>query len=279
MNDETYEHKIIARLIVSIAIVAIIALIVVYVYTEYNEKYRIYKLLYNAIPSAVVALAATPILYFLFIKRRFMFSKSNVNLDKDIISNKIIKEISMERFSQIINFHESYRHIDWHKLLKESSSTIDIIVYYYDSWVNSNYDDITSFFRKPGTSMRVFVANPNDSFIFSTIHRLFPDSGKEAIKEKVSKTGERLAKALKTAGGDSERLEFYYVPHILNYSAQCIDGKILILSIFEMFRESRIDSPAILIDLSKSKHITNFWHKELKGILNESEKVDIKLSS
>lgn len=267
MIDKTYEQKIIDRLMVLVSVLAIIALILFYMYHDYTEKGSIYKLIHEAIPGAIVVLVAIPITYFLFKEKRSPFSKSSKN----------IEELYMEKLPQIMDFHESYRHIDWSKLLRGTNSTIDIIVYYYDSWVNSNYDDIVLFFRKPNTTMRVFVANPHDSFIFSTIRRLFPDSGAETIMEKVSKTGERLARALKAAGGDSRRLEFYYVPHILNYSAQCIDEKILILSIFEMFRESRIDSPAILIDLNKSEHLAKFWNKELKGLLDESKKINVKL--
>lgn len=64
--------------------------------------------------------------------------------------------------------------------------------------------------------MRVFVPNPEDEFNVSTVHRLFPEYSKDTVKEKVARTGQRLAQALREAGGDPTRLEVYFVPHILN---------------------------------------------------------------
>ncbi|MDH3972920.1 MAG: nucleotide-binding protein [Deltaproteobacteria bacterium] len=179
-----------------------------------------------------------------------------------------------EMYEPLVGFHETYRKVNWSSLLERADSNIDIVAYYFDSWVNANYEAIVNFFKKRDTKMRVFVANPEDDFIIKNVQRLFPEYSEQTINEKIEHTGERFNKAVIDAGGDPNRFEFYYVPHFLNYSVQCVDNNILVLSIFEMFREMKIDSPALVINLEMSDHLLRFWQKELEGLISKSKKIE-----
>lgn len=181
-------------------------------------------------------------------------------------------DVNMAKYPSLLAFHDSFRQVNWNSLLSNATESLDIVVYYFDSWVNANYEQLVQFFRKPGTRVRIFLSNPNDKEIIENIQRQFPEYNRDLIKAKVAHTKERFELVLTAAGATEDRLEVYYVPHVLNYAVQCIDGKKFVLSVFEMFRQHRIDSPAFVIDLDTNPHMLKFWEKELKGLLLVSTK-------
>ena len=279
----TQEKGQIRWLTVILAIAGIVILSLIYSFWEPTEANRFEQLIEAVIPSVIAVLLAIPVVYFLFEQKGIQlngsaFTAADVNQLTSAIAEKF--EITSSgkspvRLPELRAFHETYRQVDWKSLLNEASRQIDIVVYYFDSWVNSNYDDIVQYFGKPGTKMRVFVADPEDEAVLSNVQRLFPEYRPDEIKGKIERTGERLAAALAHAGGNSGRLEFYHVPHVLNYSIQTVDGKILVLSVFEMFRKRKIDSPAVIVDLQYSTQVGAFWQKELDGLVASSKRIGL----
>jgi hypothetical protein len=279
----TQEKGQIRWLTVVLAIAGIVILALVYGFWVPTETNRFGKLIESVIPSVIAVLLAVPVVYFLFEQKGIqlhapVFTATDLNqLVSAIIERLEINSVGKAsvRLPELRAFYETYRQVDWKGLLNEASQQIDIVVYYFDSWVNSSYDDIVQYFGKPGTKMRVFVADPENEAVLSNIQRLFPEYGKEEIKGKIERTGERLAAALTDAGGNSGRLEFYYVPHVLNYSMQTIDGKVLVLSVFEMYRKRKIDSPAVVVNLQYSTQVVAFWQKEIEGLLASSRRIPL----
>ena len=270
-------------LLVIICIIAFVCLAVLYFAVAPPDGAFI-GFISSLIPAAIIALVGFPLAYFLFgrfgIKIR---DGDNQSLDYDKLSEVIINGIQKhhedDRGQQFLHsIHERFRTVDWVKLIDESHSQIDIVVYYYDSWVNANYEALVDYFKKMNTIVRIFVADPEDSQVMQNIQRLFPEySSQDSVRHKVAHTGQRFMRALRDAGGDPSRIEFYYVPHILNYAALCFDSRTIAFSFFEMLRQDRVDSPVILFDLTKSEHLRGFWQKELRGLQNVSRRIEIEL--
>ncbi|OSZ82591.1 hypothetical protein CAP35_04810 [Chitinophagaceae bacterium IBVUCB1] len=172
-----------------------------------------------------------------------------------------------------IEFYETYKKVDWTKLLRDSNESLDIVVYYFDSWVNHNEDAIQAFLLKPNTKIRVVVSDPRIDMISDNVQRLFSEYDKGTIQQKIANTRDRFLRLYDKVGASHNRFEFFYYPHLLNYSFQVLDNSKMVLSVFEMYRKKTIDSPAIIIDLNKSKHSKDFMLKELNGIISDSEKV------
>lgn len=259
-----------------LALLVIGILVLVYVFFKPVPGNRLGALVIEAIPSAIVVLIGIVGVYFFFYRQGLTASQLEQNTDIDDVAQAIADKVANKECGMniaLVEFYETYRGINWPKLLAESHNNIDIIVYYYDSWVNANYEHLVAYFRKPRTAMRVFVADPNDDFILGNVSRLFPEYTRDEIKGKVERTGQRIMQAVREAGAAPERFEFYYVPHVLNYSAQCMDDRTLILSVFEMYRKQKIDSPAFLLDLTKSAPLASYWNKELAGLVKESQLV------
>ncbi len=259
-------------LTVVLAVIALVPLVLLYLLWQPSADNRFGHLVIQMIPNALAVLVGVPIVYFIF-TRKGLGSPTLIDTERlaDLVAQRVAS--SNGGPSQLLAFHDTFRHVNWSELLSSANATVDIVVYYFDSWVNANYDSLRAYFSKPGSRMRVFVSDPRDDAIVENVTRLFPEYTPQVVRDKIARTGDRLLQALRESGGDPERLEFYYVPHHLNYSAQCLDERTLVLSIYEMFRKSRIDSPAIVLDLTRSDHMARYWHKERAGLLQVSERV------
>lgn len=160
-------------------------------------------------------------------------------------------------------FHESYRQVDWDHLLNETSHTLNIAVYYWDKWVREHEAALTLFLKKPDAKIRFFFSNQ-----LSEVQKLFPGNSIAQLEEKIQKTYRPLQEMLKVHQLPLHKVSVHFVPRLLNYSMQCVDDTLLILSFFEMYRQEQVDSPAMIIDLEKSQQIRQFYEKELKGLLS-----------
>ncbi|KPA17560.1 conserved hypothetical protein, membrane [Candidatus Magnetomorum sp. HK-1] len=186
--------------------------------------------------------------------------------------SKHCKYNKKDNLNCVIDFYETYRHINWKKYIDNTNYTIDIVVYYFDSWINTNYENLIDFFSKPNAKIRIFVSDPHNEHNINYIQRLFPDSSKDELIKKIETTGQKLYEVIKKATNKTNsKAEFYYFPNILSYSLQVFDNKTMIYSIFEMYRDFKIDSPAIIIDLEKSSHLTEFVKKEIENIKKDSK--------
>jgi hypothetical protein len=169
----------------------------------------------------------------------------------------------------ILGFYPSFRQIPWADLLRETNRSIDIMVYYWNKWVKEYEDELIQFLNKTKSQLRLFLADDQLPEVFSEIQRLFPNNKQEELREKIARTYQPLQHFLEQNQLSLSKLEVYKLPHVLNYSLQCFDGKILVMSFFEMFRDNSVDGPAIAIDLEVAPTLKDFYLKEIEGAIKK----------
>jgi len=263
------------KVLLAFATMIVLGLLYIYVFNPATAG-RGEQLLIDLVPNIIAALLTVVVLYFFFQSRGIPVDG---DAEADAIAAKVVNALSLSetkhRIPQLASFHDTFRQVEWARLLREHNGQLDIVVFYFDSWIKANTDSLTEFLRKPKTSVRLFVSDPGRDDVTTTVNRLFGEYSKEEVPSKVSRTGERFANILTKAGAASSRLEVYFVPFPLMYSAQCLDSRTLVLSVFEMSRQKQIDSPAFVIDLTKSGHLQQWWAKELDGLLAVATKQKI----
>ncbi len=256
-----------AWLQVVLAAVAAVALVLLYfLLSAISQKPTLVQLLLNLIPNLLSVLLAVVILYFILTRRGIPWLQ-NMETDEMKRLAPVIDEASQQKLG-VSAFYSNFRLIPWAELLRDARS-IDISVCYWDSWVKANWEPLTKFFARGG-SMRIFLPDPREADVLGVVCQRFPEHPNETLKFKIVNTGLRLYEALQASGSKSARLETYFFSQSLNYSAVRFDGRQVLLSVYEQFREERIDSSAVLINLSADQHLLDYWDKEFGGFVRFS---------
>ena len=172
--------------------------------------------------------------------------------------------------------YQNYRQINFRKFINESSSEIDLAVFYYDSWINTYTDELKAFIQKPGSIIRIYLTDP-EMYLYE-ISKFFPENSDQVLKEKILRTAIRTKNLFKEMGADTNRLEVYFLPRMLSYSLQMFDNKYFLESVFDMYRDNqRIDSSAYLWNLKKSNGNKRKWvQKQFENMRRDGKLIDIK---
>lgn len=168
-----------------------------------------------------------------------------------------------------ITFFPDFSQVDWENIITRSSK-IDIIVCYFDSWVNHNRTRLRNFFENGG-EIRVFLGNPEHEDTLKETIRRFPDRTPEQVKEKIQNTYSRI-KSIRDEVKNGN-VEGFLLDSPINYSAIIIDDRYVLLSIYEQFRSDHIASSAILIDKNAWQETRDFWKKEIMGFEKDSNRI------
>jgi hypothetical protein len=90
--------------------------------------------------------------------------------------------------NSMIDFHESFRQVEWEQWLEKAEKSIDIVVYYWDKWIIAHHHALTRFLQKPNSKIRLFMADDSNIHVFAEMQRLFPNSSPEELKQKIQST-------------------------------------------------------------------------------------------
>ncbi len=176
---------------------------------------------------------------------------------------------------QLLNFHDCARGVDWPSILAYAEKNIDIVAYYWTSWVDAYAVELKKFLSRPGTKLRLVMADPRNPLILKEIRKIFPEHSEAELFTKIRGTQKKLNEILESIEGPKGTLEFFLLPRVLSYPCQRIDNEIVIYSIFEMYRQRKVDAPATVVNLLESPHLRQFFDKEWEGFLREGIRCDL----
>lgn len=224
------------------------------------------------LPHILVILIGFLVVYWVFLKRGIPVHEVTLS-DESAESVAERLRAAVSKNAAVLSFYENFRDIPWRDEVLARAMRLDIIVCYYDSWIGDNWEALKAFFERGG-AMRMYLGDPDDEFVVRAIHTRFPDNQTpERTKEKISNTVRRLKSVFEEAQSVQGSLEIRYVSQPPNYSAAVIDFRAVLLSTYEQFRREKIDSCAVMIDLTASNHLRDFWRKELDGFERHSKRI------
>ena len=254
---------------ISIGIILVLALIYFIVYSFVPESFArslALNVISDLIPVFIVFVGA-----YWFLRRIQQFrSQEEITRLSDSISVKVAQSLAqrlLHNSSEVVYYEEFYK-VPWNDLLN-TCSALDIIVHYYDTWINTNARSLQSVLDRGGT-IRVILPNYENKELLSWIQKRFPEYSPDLLRKKISNTEEKLKLLVRNSTNKHARLEVYYVDHMIWYAALRFDRRYLILSPYEHSRQMRLSAPAILVSLSSFEIAQNWFEKEFQGLIELS---------
>jgi hypothetical protein len=161
--------------------------------------------------------------------------------------------------------YSSFRDIHWKTIIPNADKTLDIVVYYWDTWTAQNLPELKEFLAKPDTCIRFYFTDLNNPILAKQILELFPrNKSIDDLKQRISATYKPLQDFFKDTNLSPEKVMVYKIPRMLGYALQKIDDSTAILAPFEMYRSlQHVDAPAFMVDLQKNQSVKLFCEKEL----------------
>lgn len=218
--------------------------------------FGIEKLFEHLAPEVILLATLFPMGYFLLWRRGILIGEQHSM--KSIVSSDYVKE-----------FFIRHDEVDWGTII-EDAREIDVVVFYYDSWVRDHHDSFVKFFRNKG-KLSLVLSTPEDSVLVLSIQKhFFPALRPEELQTKIKATHHALTDAQNESGQAGAQLQVFYFPSILHYSFVLVDKRQLYLSVYEQFRGPRVRSSVFRIDLTADRQLEEHWLSNLENFKESS---------
>jgi hypothetical protein len=220
----------------------------------------------TALPGAAV-IAITYVIGYYFLIRK------GISRDQRLVESFL--ETLGERSSvapEVLSFAAHPRDIDWSELL-DGAESVAIAARWFDTWSNENFSALTRFFDRAG-SMEAILLDPENEralSLASAQHAGFAEGDNGLSARRKVLTG--IKRLSKSAAG-SPRENPLTVRLIVNPRAvlsqtlmrfEGASGTRLVCYALDNFRDDGHRSPAIVLDLTASHQLREFWESELRG--------------
>lgn len=69
--------------------------------------------------------------------------------------------------------YSSFRDIDWKSLIIRADKTLDIVIYYWDTWTVQNIQELKDFLSKPHTQINFYFTDIDNPILAQQVLELF----------------------------------------------------------------------------------------------------------
>ena len=160
--------------------------------------------------------------------------------------------------------------LNWKEIIR-SARTLDIVVFYYGSWIREHYDEFVLFFRKGG-SLRLIVSDPEDDELMEAARKyFFPKLSTADLKAKVLATFDALRAAATEAGNPEAVVNAFSFSNLLHYSYVLKDDQELYFSAYEQFRSPTVRSHVFKVLFTDDEEVANYWRETGRAMLASSK--------
>src|SRR5271166_4562270 len=247
-----------------IACVGSFVLVVIYFVIDSWAAQKIRDLLNPLIVNLTTMLIAFAIVYAIFRRAQEIRSEAGKAELVEEIVNALRLSLPPYTKSALICY-DVFDHIPWQQLFS-NCARIDIVVHYFDTWINSNFSLLQDFFNRGGT-VRLVIPNFKNTSLVHTIKQRFPESTEDQIVTKIRQTPDRFEKILQNSKRRDANLEVCHIDDMILYCGIRFDDRVLVLSMYEHVRELRVSNPGFVIPLDQYPQTREWFDKEFSGLL------------
>jgi hypothetical protein len=152
--------------------------------------------------------------------------------------------------------------LEWKQLFADVTE-LDIVVAYGQTWRNMHHRELALLAARPGSRIRVFLADPDDDFTIALLADRF-DTAPDDLRDRITATRADY-EALRQQGG--ARIEVYYRPGDRLFSFYRFDD----IAVVGLYSHSRARGAAVPVFVcSRPGELYDFIHDELAVILDQS---------
>ena len=159
----------------------------------------------------------------------------------------------------------------WAALI-ENSSTIHIVVHYFDTWINQNQQALKTFFNRGG-KLYMVLPDHTDGELVKLIQQRFPEQNKAVLESKIRNTFEKLKAIHDQCNRKDAGIEVAYVDFAPLYCAVQFDQRELVISAYEHNRKVAVASPAVMYYLGHFPAVREWFAKEYPFLTASTTKV------
>lgn len=184
----------------------------------------------------------------------------------DKICHKIVKDLPKSENDSHSSIYQEFDQIGF-KALIEPAGKIEIVVHYFDSWLNRHRQSFKIFFNNGG-NLHLILPNPENQNLLKLIHQRIPEYDIELLRTKITDTYERLKSWSDKSTHKKSSVEVSYTDKLINYCAVKFDNDYSVISVFSHTREERtVEAPAFLIDVKSNQKINEWLLAEINYLM------------
>jgi hypothetical protein len=164
--------------------------------------------------------------------------------------------------------YHRFNGLPWQELIS-SSSQIDIVVHYFDTWIHNWVEPLKQLFARGG-KVRLILPNYKNGALVEQISSRFPEYTTSQVRDKIENTFRKLVLLKDKSNHPNASVEVHYVDSMVWYCGMRFDRNKVVLSPFEHNREVSVSAPATLVSLDEQQEIHTWFEGELTKLIREA---------